>query len=90
MALNIKDAVTEQLAREVAAMTGESKTGAIRNALRERKERLILRQPTGDRERALRDLLEREIWPSLPPGVRGHGPSPSEQDEILGYDARDA
>jgi antitoxin VapB len=90
MALNIKDAATEQLAREVAAMTGESKTGAIRTSLRERKERLTLQHPTGDRERALRDLLEREIWPSLPPGMRGHGPSPSEQDEILGYEAPEA
>ena len=90
MALNIKDAVTEQLAREVAAITGESKTGAIRTSLRERKERLTLQHPTGDRERELRSLLEREIWPSLPPGVRGHAPSTSEQDEILGYEARDA
>ena len=28
MPLNIKDAETERLAREVAAMTGDSKTGA--------------------------------------------------------------
>ncbi len=39
MPLNIKDPVTEQLAREVAAMTGESKTGAIRSAARERDRR---------------------------------------------------
>ena len=89
MALNIKDAATEQLAREVAAITGESKTGAIRTSLRERKERLTLQHPTGDRERVLRSLLETEIWPSLPPGVRGHAPSPSEQDEILGYEAHE-
>ncbi len=90
MALNIKDAVTEHLAQEVAAITGESKTGAIRTALRERKERLTLEHPAGNRERALRSLLEREIWPSLPPGMRGHAPDPREQDEILGYEAHEA
>jgi antitoxin VapB len=90
MALNIKDPETEQLAREVAAITGESKTGAIRTALRERKERLALQHPRGDREGRLRSLLEQEIWPSLPPGMRGHAPSPTEQDEILGYEPRDA
>ena len=86
MALNIKDAETERLAREVAAMTGESKTGAIRTSLRERKERLTLQRPSGNRERALRALLEQEIWPSLPEGMRGHAPTPTEQEEILGYD----
>lgn len=85
MALNIKDAETEQLASEVAAMTGESKTGAIRTALRERKERLALEHAAGDREGALRRLLEEEIWPSLPPDMLGHAPSAEEQDAILGY-----
>jgi antitoxin VapB len=85
MALNIKDAETERLAREVATLTGESKTGAIRTALRERKERLTLQHPVGDRERALRALLETEIWPSLPAELRGTAPSAEEQEEILGY-----
>ena len=89
MALNIKDPETERLAREVASITGESKTGAIRTSLRERKERLALQHPAGDRERALRTLLEQEIWPSLPRGMRGHAPTPSEQDEILGYEPRE-
>ena len=40
MALNIKDSETEQLAGEVASLAGESKTGAVRQALRERKSRL--------------------------------------------------
>lgn len=71
MALNIKDSETERLAAEVAALTGESKTGAIRTALRERRERLALQSPAADRERALLDWLEREVWPSLPADVRG-------------------
>jgi antitoxin VapB len=85
MALNIKDPETERLAREVAAMTGESKTGAIRNALRERKERLVVQHAAGDRERVLRTLLEREVWPSLSPELLGSAPTAEEQDEFLGY-----
>jgi antitoxin VapB len=85
VALNIKDPEAEQLAREVAAMTGESKTGAIRTALRERKERLALQTAGADREQSLRALLENEIWPSLPLGAAGRAPSPDEQDDILGY-----
>jgi hypothetical protein len=37
--LNIKDAEAARLARELAKMTGESKTEAVRKALRERLER---------------------------------------------------
>jgi antitoxin VapB len=85
MALNIKDPETEQLASEVAKMTGESKTGAIRNALRERRQRLALQQAGGDREQLLRALLEEEIWPSLPPEMLGQAPSAEEQEAILGY-----
>jgi antitoxin VapB len=90
MALNIKDPETERLATEIAALTGESKTGAIRTALRERKQRLSLERVDGDREAALRRLLEDEIWPSLPPDLLGKGPSADEQDEILGYDREGA
>lgn len=85
MALNIKDDETERLASEIAALTGESKTGAIRTALRERRERLILERAAGDRVRGLRALLEEEIWPTVPAGMIGHGPSTEEQDAILGY-----
>jgi antitoxin VapB len=85
MGLNIKDPETERLAAEVAEATGESKTGAIRTALRERKERLSLQHSAGDRERALRTLLEEDIWPSIPPEMMGRAPSNEEQDEILGY-----
>lgn len=86
MPLNIKDPETERLAREVAQLTGESKTGAIRTALRERKARLAMAGSHGDRARALREWLESELWPSLPAGVRGHAPTQAEQDTLLGYD----
>ncbi len=36
MALSLKDPETDRLAREVAALTGESLTKAVRNALAER------------------------------------------------------
>jgi antitoxin VapB len=86
MALNIKDAETERLAREVAAMTGDSKTGAIRTALRERRQRLELAGPAeGDRERALMAWLEGSVWCELPPGARGHAPTHEEQEALLGY-----
>jgi antitoxin VapB len=80
MPLNIKDPETERLAREVAQLTGESKTGAIRTALRERKARLAMGAGQDDQARALREWLESEFWPSLPAGVRGHAPTQAEQD----------
>jgi hypothetical protein len=44
MALNIKDTETEKLAAEVAEMTGDTKTGAVRKALREKRERLEMEE----------------------------------------------
>jgi antitoxin VapB len=40
MSLNIKNEDAHRLAREVASLTGESLTGAVTGALRERLERL--------------------------------------------------
>ncbi len=85
MALNIKDPETEQLAKEVSALTGETKTGAIRRALRERKERLLLARGGKGRGDRLREYLEREVWPFLPPDVIGKPVTREEEDEILGY-----
>jgi antitoxin VapB len=53
MALNIKDPETDALARTLAAATGESITVAVRQAVRERLERID--GPT-DRETRLREL----------------------------------
>jgi antitoxin VapB len=85
VALNIKDPETERLAAEVAKLAGETKTGAIRQALRERKQRLELQRGRKTRSERLVEYLEREVWPHLPEGVRGRAPSREEQDEILGY-----
>ena len=66
MALNIKDPETEKLAAEVAAITGESKTRAVKVALQERKQRLAVRVVNGDRTEDLRRFLAQEIWPRVP------------------------
>ena len=63
MALNIKDPETEKLAAEVAAITGESKTRAVKVALQERKQRLAARVVRRDRVEELRRFLAQEVWP---------------------------
>ena len=86
MALNIKDAETEQLAAEVAKLAGESKTRAVRVALQERKQRLQLLRPGGDRVGDLRHYLETEIWPRVPASERGKPPlTKDEREAVLGY-----
>jgi antitoxin VapB len=85
MALNIKDEETEKLVAEVAEMTGSTKTGAVREALREKRDRLAL-QGSG-RPRTVEDLtrfLETEIWPLIPD--RGGPPMTKEEvEDILGF-----
>lgn len=85
MALNIKDPETVRLATEVAEMTGESKTGAIRSALADRKQRLAYGMTKRDRLKDLRRLLEEEIWPSIPKSVLGKKVTKKEKERILGY-----
>ncbi len=85
MALNIKDREAEKLAAEIAAMTGESKTRAVKVALQERRQRLALRVVHRDRGRELRRFLEEEIWPQIPRGVLGKTVSRRERERILGY-----
>lgn len=87
MALNIKDAETERLAAEVAALAGETKTRAVNVALSERKERLARRVVRRDRASRLRRFLEEEAWPQVPPDVLGKPLSRAEREAILGYGA---
>jgi antitoxin VapB len=78
MALNIRHPEVEELAEALARLTGETKTEAVRRAIRDRLERLR-------RERARRrladelDAIARECS-SLPVLDRRSA------DEILGYD----
>jgi antitoxin VapB len=84
MALNLKNAAVERLAAEVAKLTGESKTEAIRRALEERRRRLMGTSTDQRRARVVR-FLERNVWPTLPKGERGRRLTREEEDEILGY-----
>ncbi len=85
MALNIKDPEAERLAAEVAELADESKTRAVRVALAERRERLLLRDPRPDRARTLLRFLEEEAWPQIPDHALGRSPTRAEREAILGY-----
>jgi antitoxin VapB len=85
MALNIKDNDTILLADELAALTGETKTRVVKTALEERRRQLSRALSTADRERRLRDLLEQEIWPQVPPEAIGKPLSREQREEMLGY-----
>lgn len=81
MALNIKDPATDELARRLAAATGESITTAIRVAMEERLERL----ERIERVRGMADgrpRLARYIERARARAVLDQRSA----DEILGYD----
>jgi antitoxin VapB len=84
MPLNIKNAAVERLAAELARITGESKTEAIRRALEERRRRLKGPSVPSRRASVLR-FLDKRVWPALPKGDRGRRLTRAEEDEILGY-----
>lgn len=87
MALTIKNAEVERLAAEVASMTGETKTQAIRVALEERRRRLTA--STGiDPEARKAEIwrwLETEVWPLVPEELRGKPHDSRDDDAIIGY-----
>ncbi len=86
MGLNIKNVEVERLAAEVATLTGESKTEAIRVALLERRRRLAGRGIAKTREQRLRRFLETEVWPAIPADQLGRPPTTEEVESILGFD----
>lgn len=80
MALNIKSAEADQLARELAALTGESITEAVTRALQQR-----LKQ-----QRVERDVRRRERLRSALDAIRARTAKlpvldARSDDEILGY-----
>jgi antitoxin VapB len=80
MALSLKDPETDRLAREVARLTGESLTQAVRKALSERLERERLRRGKPARQLADElDALAKEC--AALPDLDRRSP-----DEIIGYD----
>lgn len=88
MALKIKNSEVEQLASEVARLASESKTEAIRRALYDRKQRLLIRRSRGGRQDRLNDLLREKIWPNIPSPLRQHGISKAEREHLLGYGSK--
>ena len=84
MALNLKNPEVERLAAEIAQMTGESKTEAVRRALEERRQRLAYRVQTGAAGRGRRFLVE-DVWPLVPDSEVGRSLARDEEDAILGY-----
>ena len=84
MALNIKNGEVERLASEVARLTGESKTEAIRRSLEERRARLKSTSRNARRDRVLR-FLDKKVWKELPKEQIGRRLTRDEEDEILGY-----
>ena len=78
MALNIRNAETERLAAEVASMTGESKSEAVRRALEDRLRRLRHDQVGRPLPQELDEIALR--CASLPVL------DDREPDEVLGYD----
>ena len=85
MAINIKNREVERLVSEVAEITGESKTEAVRKALAERKERLKLQVASENRGARLRRFLEEELWPTVPADELGRTLTRAEEEAILGY-----
>jgi antitoxin VapB len=85
MALNIKNSEVEALIAEVAQLSGETKTEAVRRALEERRARLRLAPSAREREARLQRVLEREVWPKVTRRVLGKPVSTREIEDILGY-----
>jgi antitoxin VapB len=81
--LNIKNPEVERLVAEVAHLTGETKTEAVRRAVDDRLRRLRLRIDERARADRLERFLEREVWARVPDGARA--PTKAEREEILGY-----
>jgi antitoxin VapB len=78
MALNIKDPETEKFVRELAALTGETVTAAVRRAAEERLQRI--RSSQGGRSVAKELLQIGRRCAALPDQDRRTA------EEILGYD----
>jgi antitoxin VapB len=88
VALNLKNAEVEELAREVAELAGETKTEAVRRALLERRDRLALlstAQRAPDRAQDFLRYLVEEVWPKAPRGQLGRRLTREEEEALLGF-----
>ncbi len=80
--MNIKNKETHKLARELAELTGETMTGAVTAALKDRLEREKHERSIDERRRALQEIRDRIA--KLP---RRPGPSAADHGDFL-YDER--
>ena len=80
MALSLKDPETDRLAREVARLTGETLTEAVRNSLAERLRRETLRRGKS-RETLIQELTAIALHCASLPRLDDRS-----ADEIIGYD----
>jgi hypothetical protein len=86
MTINIRNEKLEQLAEELAHLTGESTTAAILRALEERRERMTMTTPQEKRTMPeVLQILEKEVWPYVPQKLLGRGVTKKERERILGY-----
>ena len=84
--MNIKNPNVERLATEVARMTGETKTEAIRKSLEDRKRRINIQGASAsDRRASVLAFLKKRVWPRIPKGQVGRALTRQEEDAILGY-----
>lgn len=81
MALNIKNPEAQELASDVARLSGQSITAAVIDALRDRKALLERRTQRARRLQLARRFLEQEVWP-LPDASHAAGVA---EDELLGF-----
>ncbi len=77
MGLNIKNDETCRLARNLARLTGETMTGAVTMALRERMAREQRKRSVASQARELRSIAERCA------NLMGPGPSAVEHGDLL-------
>jgi antitoxin VapB len=85
VALTITDVEVQRLAAQVACVTGESTTQAIKVALRERRARLAGGVDPAAHRAALLEFMEREIWAHMPAELRGQPRDQARDDAIVGY-----
>ena len=85
MTLNLKDEETVALVSELARRLGKTKTGVVRDVVREKLDELDRETQSGADARAqeFTSWLERDIWPHT---RSGKTLTKRQEEELLGYD----
>jgi len=85
MALNIKNEEVERLVAEVARRSGQSKTEAIKQAMKSQLVRLQASETKEERLAQIMHFLKAEVQPNVKPEYRGKAMTKAEREDILGY-----